>query len=101
MPQPLKDFIESGEKEFEKKFGIMKVVSYEEVDGIFALKEDAEKVKSFLSQRTTQAYELGKQETLDMVMREIEQAIGNLQYPDGADYVAKDALSTLKEKLST
>ena len=47
------------------------------------------------------AREEGKQETLAMVMREIEQAIGNLQYPDGADYVAKDALSTLKQKLST
>lgn len=94
MPQSLKDFIESGEKEFKQQFPFE---LYWE-GGMVSKNKD---ILDLLSQRTTQAYELGKQETLAMVMREIEQAIGNLQYPDGADYVAKDALSTLKQKLST
>lgn len=117
MPQPLKDFIESTEKEFDELFGYEIREARKEFANYLADEKD---ILAFIQERTIQAYELGKQETLAMVMREIEEIQEKVRETKLPIYEGMKAeqrvinewrnaeishflflLSTLKQKLST
>jgi len=51
----MKNYTEQRLKEFDKKFKIMERIAHEEVDGIFALIEDRDKVKVFIAESIQQA----------------------------------------------
>lgn len=125
MPQPLKDFIESGKKKFDERWSYASFTwNGDNATGVELAKQVKKNVLSFLSQRTTQAYELGKSETqiqhcdepdcpecnlkaynrgvsdtLAMVMREIEEIIKNNPLGERS-IVIEEVFSTLKQKLS-
>lgn len=87
----LKYLQEEGEKEFREKW-----LKYQfSLNGNDAYDgQDEDKILLFINQRTSIAYELGKKETLDMVLKEIEETIQAERFSG-----APKALSILKQKL--
>lgn len=103
MPQPLKDFIESGKKEFENKFPAMGVAGDPKDNCIYRFdqyKKDKSQLLEWHNYRTTQAYELGQKEMLKEIIMEYQ---SNELEGKGYDFYfsIRTKLDTLKQKLST
>lgn len=70
MNNILKQLQEKGEAELDKEFGYL--YNYEVKDEYCAKDFDYEKLKVFINQQTTLAFEAGKVEAIAMVLKEIE-----------------------------
>lgn len=90
----LKQLQEKGGGELDKEFGY--IYNYEVKDEYCAKDFDYEKLKIFINQQTTLAFEAGKAEAIAMVLKEIEGMI--VHRPEELVELNKDLPNTIQEQ---